>query len=74
MMYVCIVVALCGDAHGIGHSNWAKGRDPSGSWVQYPNLRYHRNLVTHTGSYLRTNVRFLSQLYFRQLRMSCVLM
>ena len=25
------------------------------------------------GSYLRTNVRFLSQLYFRQLRVSCVL-
>ena len=34
---VCIEVALCGDAHGIGRSNWAKGRDPSGSWVQYPN-------------------------------------
>ena len=36
-VYVCIEVALCGDAHGIGRSNWAKGRDPSGSWVQYPN-------------------------------------
>ena len=36
-MYVCIEVALRGDAHGIGHSNWAKGRDPSGLWVQYPN-------------------------------------
>ena len=36
-MYVCIEVALRGDAHGIGRSNWAKGRDPSGSWVQYPN-------------------------------------
>ena len=36
-MYVCIKVALRGDAHGIGRSNWAKGRDPSGSWVQYPN-------------------------------------
>ena len=22
---------------GIGRSNWAKGRDPSGSWVQHPN-------------------------------------
>ena len=36
-MYVCIEVALCGIAHGEGRSNWAKGRDPSGSWVQYPN-------------------------------------
>ena len=36
-MYVCIEVALCGDAHGVGRSNWAKGRDPSGLWVQYPN-------------------------------------
>ena len=29
-MYVCIEVALRGDAHGIGRYNWAKGRDPSG--------------------------------------------
>ena len=36
-MYVCIEVALRGDAHGIGRSNWAKGRDPSVSWVQYAN-------------------------------------
>ena len=36
-MYVCIEVALRGDAHGIGRSNWAKGRDPSVSWIQYPN-------------------------------------
>ena len=35
--YVCIEVALRGEAHGIGRSNWAKGRDPSGSWAQYPN-------------------------------------
>ena len=35
-MYVCIEVALRGDVHGVGRSNWAKGRDPSGSWVQYP--------------------------------------
>ena len=26
-----------GDAHEIGHYNWAKARDPSGSWVQYSN-------------------------------------
>ena len=30
-MYVCIEVALRGDAHEIGRSNWGKGRDPSGS-------------------------------------------
>ena len=64
-MYVCIEVALRGDAHGIRHSNWAKG-----SWVQYP----RGTNGTHTGSYLRTIVRFLSQLYFRQLRVSCVIM
>ena len=27
-MYVCIEVALRGDAHGIGRSNWAKGEGP----------------------------------------------
>ena len=37
MMYVCIEVALRGVAHGKGQSNWAKRRDPSESWVQYPN-------------------------------------
>ena len=36
-MYVYIEVALRGIAHGKGRSNWAKGRDPSESWVQYPN-------------------------------------
>ena len=36
-MYVCIEVFLRGIAHGEGRSNWAKGRDPSVSWVQYPN-------------------------------------
>ena len=40
--------------HVIGRSNWAKGRDPSGSWVQYPNPavsmipRHARcNILTH---------------------------
>ena len=28
--YVCIKVALRGDAHGIGRSNWAKGEGPIG--------------------------------------------
>ena len=36
-VYVCIEVALRGIAHEKGRSNWAKGRDPSESWVQYPN-------------------------------------
>ena len=66
-MYVRIEVAFRGDAHGIGRSNWAKRRDPSGSWVQYPNPRYR---VTHARPYLRTDVRFLIQLYSRQLRVS----
>ena len=54
MLYVCIEVALRGIAHGKGRSNWAKGRDPSGSWVQYPNPavpttpRHARwNVLTH---------------------------
>ena len=42
-MYVCIEVALCGDVHGIGCSNWAKGRDPSGSWV--PSIPRHSRWV-----------------------------
>ena len=29
-LYVCIEVALRGDAHGIGRSNWAKGEGPIG--------------------------------------------
>ena len=35
--------------------------------------RYQRTRVTHDGSYLCANVRFLSQLYFRQLRMLYIL-
>ena len=36
---------------------------------------YHRSRVTHAGSYLRTHtvVRFLCQLYSRQLRVACTL-
>ena len=33
-LYVWLEVVLRGDVHGTGCSNWAKGRDPSGSWVQ----------------------------------------
>ena len=34
-LYVCIEVALHGDAHGIGRSNWAKGRDThAGSYLR----------------------------------------
>ena len=50
-MYVCIEVAFLGDAHGIGRSNWAKGKDPSGLWVQYPNPAVLRHscwiILTH---------------------------
>ena len=51
-MYVCIEVALRGDAHGVGHSNWAKGRDPLGSWVQYPNPAVQFSLVWSPGKLL----------------------
>ena len=42
--------------------------------AEIPTPRYHRYRVTHAGSYLRTHVRFLSQLYSRKLRVSCILM
>ena len=41
IMYVCIEVALRGDAHGKGRSEWTKGKDPSGSWVQYHALTHY---------------------------------
>ena len=57
-MYVCIVVALCGDAHGIGHSNWAKGGTHPDRRSNIPTPRYHRYRVTHAGSYLCTQRAF----------------
>ena len=56
-------VALRGDAHGIGRSNWAKGRDPSGSRVQYPNA----------ATYLHTMCVFRGNFYSWQLRAVCIL-
>ena len=74
-MYVCIEVALREDAHGIGCSNWAKGRDPSVSWVQYPNPAVPWILPRHSPCIILAHyVRFLIQLYSRQLRVSCFLM
>ena len=37
VMYVCIEATLRVIAHCYGRSNWAKGRGPSGSWIQCPN-------------------------------------
>ena len=61
-MYVCIEVALCGIVHCYGQSNKAKGRDPSGSWFQYPNpavpsiLRHSLWIIlTHSKCALRPN-------------------
>ena len=73
-MYVYIEVALCGDAHGFGRSNWAKDRDPTGSWVQYPNpaassIPRHSRWVV-----LAHIVRFQAQLYSWQLRVTYTLM
>ena len=73
-MYVCIEVALRGDAHGIRRSNWVKGRDPLGSWVQYPNPAVP-SIPRHSRWIILVHfVRFLVQLYSRQLRVSCILM
>ena len=41
-----------------GGTHWSRGSN-------IPTPRYHRHRVTHAGSYLCTNVRFLSQLYFK---------
>ena len=38
-----------------------------------PTPRYHRYRVTHAGSYLRIRMRFLKQLYSRQLRVNSTL-
>ena len=46
-----IVVALRGIAHCYGRSHWAKGRHPSGSWVQCPDPQHHRCRVSHAESY-----------------------
>ena len=50
MMYVCIEVALRGSAHGIGRSNWAKGRDPSLPQPRGTNNTTSRTL-THTSKH-----------------------
>ena len=66
--YVCIEVALHGIAHGIGWSNWAEGKDPSGSWVEYPNpavplipLHARWIILTHSTSTFWTNFNLGSQ-------------
>ena len=50
------------------------GEGPIKSGSNVPTPRYHQYRVTHAGSYSRTHVRFLNQLYSRQLRVSCFLM
>ena len=50
------------------------GEGPIKSWYYVPTPLYQWYLVTHSASYSRTYVRFLSQLYSRQLRVSCFLM
>ena len=63
-LHVCMY--LCGIAHCYRWSNWAKGRDPSESWVQCPNpaaplMPRHLRWIILT----HFNMRFLRQLYFR---------
>ena len=73
-MYVCKEVVLRGIAHGRGRSNWAKERDPSGSWVQYPQPRgHHWSRVMHADMLSHTIVCFPYQLYSRRLRVTCIL-
>ena len=59
---------------GLGVPTGPRGGTHRALGSNIPTPRYQRHRVTHIGSYLHTNVRFLSQPYFRQLRVSCVLM
>ena len=59
---------------GLGVPTGPRGGIHRARGSNIPTPQYQRHRVTHAGSYLRTDVRFLSQLYFRQLRVSCVLM
>ena len=67
-------IALTIAGHRLGVPTGPGGGTHRARGSNIPTPRYHRHRVTHAGSYLRTNVRFLNQLYFRQLRVSCVLM
>ena len=57
-------------AHGRGRPTGPGGGTHRACGSNILTLRYHQYRVTHAGSYLRTCVRFLSQLYSRQLRVS----
>ena len=62
-MYVCIEVALRGNTHCYGRSNWAKGRDPSGSCVQCPNPAVPFDAASLTLNHTHAfNMHFLRQL------------
>ena len=61
-VYVCIEVALRGDAHGIGVPTGPRGGTHRDRGSNIPTPRYHRYSVNHAGPYLRTCVRFLGQL------------
>ena len=74
MYYVCIEVALGGNAHGIGRSNWAKGRDLTGLRVQYPNSAAS-SIPRHSRWVVLVHiVRFQAQLYSGQLRVTYTIM
>ena len=68
-MYVCIEVALCGVSVETGIKLGLE--EGPIKWVQCP--VYHWSRVTHAGSHLRTTLRFCSQLYSRQLRVTRIL-
>ena len=53
---------------GLGVPTGPRGGTHRARGSNIPTPPYHLHLVTRAGSYLRTNVRFLSQLYFRLLR------
>ena len=49
--YVCIEVALCGIAHGIGCPTGPRGGTHQDCGSNIPTQLYHRYRVTHAGLY-----------------------
>ena len=72
--YVCIEVAFVEMPMETGVPTGLRGGTHRARRSNIPTPRYQWRRVTHAGSYSRTLVCFLSQLYFRQLRVSCILM
>ena len=76
VMYVCMYRGrpFVEMPMGMGVPTGPRGGTHRDRGSNIPTPRYKRHRVSHAGSYLRTDVRFLNQLYFGQLRVSHSLM